>query len=860
MILAKASYRWRVNRSASKWLKLLIIGKRKTGSAQREATPRKRKRSMIALAFFAAIFMMNYVNIWSQLIPRLADALDRETIEARGKVPIGERAFRAVVEVVEASRNDPSQDPSVYRTSLRRAFSKERSYSAFNLEDGAHSVDDMIAILEDRGLSGFEVVKDRGFPGMWPRSIFWPEEENSGAMVLYLGTILTVLSIGALLADLGIRNMDLGKVDWDLSWLFSLPISARDLFSSKIIEYSIFNFFCWAFIMPYLFVSFWSSGYGWWGAPLALISTAYLSVLVASLRLVVETWSKKRFSRKATRNFQSVFTILGVFCLLVSFAGAMPGQTHRLLAVLSRLPHFLAWSPFSLPIFFCERAWSMVLPAAGAIVSLVVFFKVSPSAAGYLVRDGLIREPGPYLGRRGRAQSGGSRQVDLKGIIGKDIRLLLRNRALMTQMTIVPFLVVFFNLAFKPIMSEATASDLRHSATMAFGSGLFVLLFAAGMIMAIEADSLWLLFSFPRKLSRAITEKTHLWAGIASIYGALVLIFSLARTDAVDWTELWAPLYALVGIVIYAYMASGLAVITMDPYEREVQYRQRPEMSLLLVFFGSMFCFGIYAPSIHAQLVVLGLSALLAYSIWQNAMRQLPYILDPTYSPPHRIGLGDGALAVYVFFVLQGLISLPFLLRRQAPSAELLVFTYTASAIAITLVSLFIFQRLKIPNLYETIGLRRCESAPAKRVAFRIGAFWGLLAGVFGVAYLYLIDLFEPLRELKEQTLDMVGTTKGSGIACIAFWMVIVVPPFEEYIFRGLVFKGMRSSSRPLIAILGSAAIFAMVHPPISVLPVFVLGIAAAISFERSGLLIAPIVAHATYNAVVLAAQLAGAA
>ncbi|HUT04267.1 MAG TPA: hypothetical protein VM163_10290 [bacterium] len=39
---------------------------------------------------------------------------------------------------------------------------------------------------------------------------------------------------------------------------------------------------------------------------------------------------------------------------------------------------------------------------------------------------------------------------------------------------------------------------------------------------------------------------------------------------------------------------------------------------------------------------------------------------------------------------------------------------------------------------------------------------------------------------------------------------------------------------------------------------VFGLGIAAAISFERTGLLIAPIAAHVIYNGAALAAQLAG--
>ena len=51
------------------------------------------------------------------------------------------------------------------------------------------------------------------------------------------------------------------------------------------------------------------------------------------------------------------------------------------------------------------------------------------------------------------------------------------------------------------------------------------------------------------------------------------------------------------------------------------------------------------------------------------------------------------------------------------------------------------------------------------------------------------------------------------------------------------------------LALLGSAAVFAVIHPPVSFLPVFVLGVVAAIAFERTRLLWAPIAAHAVYNA-----------
>jgi membrane protease YdiL (CAAX protease family) len=52
-----------------------------------------------------------------------------------------------------------------------------------------------------------------------------------------------------------------------------------------------------------------------------------------------------------------------------------------------------------------------------------------------------------------------------------------------------------------------------------------------------------------------------------------------------------------------------------------------------------------------------------------------------------------------------------------------------------------------------------------------------------------------------------------------------------------------------------SAAIFAVVHPPVSMLPVFVLGLCTAWTYERSKTLLAPMLVHAAYNAVILSLQ-----
>src|SRR5260370_22589724 len=86
----------------------------------------------------------------------------------------------------------------------------------------------------------------------------------------------------------------------------------------------------------------------------------------------------------------------------------------------------------------------------------------------------------------------------------------------------------------------------------------------------------------------------------------------------------------------------------------------------------------------------------------------------------------------------------------------------------------------------------------------------------------------------------------------VCILVIMAAPLFEEFLLRGLIFQGLRRTTGPALAVLGSAALFAIVHPPISVVPVFGPGIAAAISFQQSGFLLAPILTHAVYNACVI--------
>ena len=88
--------------------------------------------------------------------------------------------------------------------------------------------------------------------------------------------------------------------------------------------------------------------------------------------------------------------------------------------------------------------------------------------------------------------------------------------------------------------------------------------------------------------------------------------------------------------------------------------------------------------------------------------------------------------------------------------------------------------------------------------------------------------------------------------------IVLFAPIAEELFFRGIVFNAWRREASRRWAYIGSAALFAVIHLSlVSLVPIFLLGLALAWVYERTGSLLAPIAMHATVNGISVALALA---
>jgi membrane protease YdiL (CAAX protease family) len=256
-------------------------------------------------------------------------------------------------------------------------------------------------------------------------------------------------------------------------------------------------------------------------------------------------------------------------------------------------------------------------------------------------------------------------------------------------------------------------------------------------------------------------------------------------------------------------------------------------------------------PALFGWLVLLG-AALFAAGLLYIAIRQLRV---RRFLPPERYR-GPGVLVLLLLVLaLASIITAPF----GADAAALLMgdgeLTFLGAAVLLiaTQVSLLLVSWFLV---FRPGALAALPSLPGRDPggAIRSGLGWGLLAWLgatlvsAGVVWLLESFGFEPEPQAAEQAIALVDPW------LVVLSIVILAPIAEEVFFRGVVFNAWLREGGRKWAFIGSSILFAVIHiSVVALLPIFLLGLALAWIYERTGNLLAPMAMHATVNGISVA-------
>jgi ABC-2 type transport system permease protein len=677
-----------------------------------------------------------------------------------------------------------------------------------------------------------------------------PSGPLSDAMTRGLTLELTLLVIVVVLLSLAAR--ELSQPDWDLEWLVTLPVPLPILLWSRLLERTLANPVGIVTLWPAGTLIAWISGFRWTALLIGAIAVLPLLLLAAIARTLVDTGLRLSLAPSRLRNLQAVLSIASVLLLYSVMSLGLTSPLGFILDWARGFPSWGCWLPTGLAVRVVNEGDIPTKIALGLLLAAEVgaVLWVGVVVLTRQLRDGVVAASSRETARRpaghARAAVAPPRLLFGTAVQRRELRLLSRDRSFMVQTLVLPVVIVLSQFILQGRVHGMSVRGLSDAtvASVAFGIAAYTLMLSAFQTLNSEGGALWLLYTVPRSIESVLREKARLWAALALIYPMAVFVVAIAVRQRVDLALAGLAAIVMLGIPIYAAIAVSLGVFGCDPLSQDARAKVRLTYVYLYLMLAGLYTYAIFASEWWQKLVFIVLSALLAVALWQKARDELPYLLDPAASPPARVSTSDGVIAAMLFFVAEGIMAAILMDGSHHLSGGALLTAYScAGALSFGMVR-YTYWRAKTAGVPTVLG-----AGVARALGW--GAVTGLGAALGGVAYLFALRRMGLMQDALSQS--AAGLLGSAWIPVLA---IVAAPLFEEFIFRGLILGGLRRSLGAAPSILASAAVFAIVHPPASMIPVFGLGLFAGVAYDRTKMLLAPIVAHALYNAIVIGYQL----
>ncbi|HVZ31983.1 MAG TPA: hypothetical protein VG963_06140, partial [Polyangiaceae bacterium] len=408
-------------------------------------------------------------------------------------------------------------------------------------------------------LTGYGVLLGKFLPWMYAHS-------PAGALAT-ASAHLAVALLAALFLSLGMSNKDLNRLDGDMEWLLTLPLSIPTLHAMKVAERTLLNIYSWIQIYPLVLAMVTSGQFSWFGAALALLLSLPLLLLVALVYVLVESGARVWLPKVAINSLQFVATAGGLALLLL--IPTRPQWVEPLASV--------PWPAVTPAVAVALSAsaggsggsvlWHLARYAleAAALIGVGYVLLLRISLHGAVIGAGAVR------GRRGTGSAIVFRPGCLaRGMVLKELLQLARDRRTLQMALLFPSVLIFplFGLARSPRSASLFASP-THLPALAFYAGGMAVLSVSNLLHA-EGKALWLLFTLPRSLARMLAARAAVWVPICLGYACLVLAYGL-RQQALSRELVWGSAYCFLGLGLLVFIGAALGLSTVDPLaiERE---------------------------------------------------------------------------------------------------------------------------------------------------------------------------------------------------------------------------------------------------------------------------------------------------
>ena len=435
-------------------------------------------------------------------------------------------------------------------------------------------------------------------------------------------------------------------------------------------------------------------------------------------------------------------------------------------------------------------------------------------------------------------------------LLHKDWLWLKRDRGALVQLIAVPLLLVslqLFNLRNALHSVELTWNKL---AAVVVGMGTYMLFITGPRALLSEGPALQLTLSWPRSLEDTLRMKVRLLFALVSamVWLCLGVLMWMYPHD-------WAKLLAVAAIwPMFGLSVAEKAVTLIRAPTQSGEPEPVPQSHAWAASLGNfLLAIALFTAQWQLAAVAIAMNWVFAGALWQGFRHRLPYLFDSASEPQLRPPTVLSSLVAIVGLMEFGAVVTVLLMLAVGPEGSVFarVMGYGIVAVVVcSVVASWHWDRgVTVADILRMDeGARFVAAGPCL-----LAAAAGILLGLLGVGYQHLV-LSAPwpeVREPMEKTMEFFAESPNARTA-YAIMAIGIAPWVEEFLFRGLLFRALLPQWGLGLAVVGSSAFFAILHPALAWPMVFSLGAINAYMFVRTRSLIPCIVLHACYNAVVI--------
>ena len=198
-------------------------------------------------------------------------------------------------------------------------------------------------------------------------------------------------------------------------------------------------------------------------------------------------------------------------------------------------------------------------------------------------------------------------------------------------------------------------------------------------------------------------------------------------------------------------------------------------------------------------------------------------------------------------------------ISRSTPESVRVTSALSAGALAFLISALAIFAVAKRTEPAPLSSLGWSEAAHSRAVILGLGLYLLFLPAIFGAGLVspWLVERFGGVAKGQEVLLG-IGALEGGTLVYAMFLAVLVMPLFEELLFRAFLQPLLIQNFRETGGVVLTSALFAFIHTGwVTFLPIFCLSLLLGALYLRTRSLTAVVLIHGLHNAIVLSLFLA---